>query len=122
MFQDSKFFFGYASVFDTVDLNGDFILQNSFKWNKNIQIPLLLEHDPKKKVGKITQIIQNDKGIFVEGLIFKEFAKKQIKLSVGYIVNESQKDGNVRILSSLALIEVSVVKKPANKLSVAICM
>ena len=53
MFQDSKFFFGYASVFNIVDLNGDFILQNSFKWNKNIQIPLLLEHNPKKKIGKI---------------------------------------------------------------------
>lgn len=123
MLKNSKFFYGYASVFNNIDLNGDIILENSFKWNKNTDIPLLLEHNPKKKIGQILNIFQNKKGLFVEGVILKEYSSNELKLSIGYSLNDNfvRQDG-IRILSDLTLFEISLVQKPANKMARALCI
>ena len=123
MLKNSKFFYGYASIFNHKDLNGDIIIENSFKWNVNFDIPLLLEHNPRKKIGRILKIIQNYKGLFVEGMILKEYSSKELKLSVGYVLNDKfiKKDGT-RILTDLTLFEISLVERPANKMALALCV
>lgn len=117
------FFYGYASVFNVIDLNNDVILENSFKWNKNVSIPVFLEHNPRKKIGKILKISQNSKGLFVEGVLESKCYQGEIKLSVGYVLNDRyvRKNG-VRFLSNLTLFEISIVKKPANINAIAICL
>jgi hypothetical protein len=122
MFKNSKFFYGYASIFNEVDLNGDVILGKA-KWDEASQIPLFLEHNPKKKIGTIERIIQNDKGIFVEGRVVSQFAKKKLNLSIGFIPSGVFKDKKgVRYITSLKIFEISVVNKGANKNAVAICL
>jgi uncharacterized protein len=123
MLKKKVFFYGYASVFNVLDENKDIILQNSFLWNKDVIIPVLFEHNPRKKIGQILNILQNKKGLFVEGELEAEYFKKYLKLSVGYVLNNNivQKNG-IRILDSLNLFEISVVNNPANKLALAICV
>jgi HK97 family phage prohead protease len=122
MLKKSKFFYGYASIFNEIDFNKDVILKESFNWEGE-QLPLLLEHNPRKIIGEVSKITQNEKGLFVEGKIHEYFAKKELKLSVGYIpsISFASKNG-IRYLSKLKLIEISVVKKPANKNAFAICI
>jgi HK97 family phage prohead protease len=122
MFKNSKFFYGYASIFNQLDLNKDVILGGA-KWDKACHLPLLLEHNPKKKIGVIERITQNDRGLFVEGKIIPEFAKRKINLSIGFIPSNTFKDRDgVRYIPSLRVFEISVVKKGANKNAFAICI
>jgi HK97 family phage prohead protease len=123
--KNSKFFYGYASIFREKDLNGDVILPESFietSLNPEI-IPLFLEHDARKQIGVIEKIRQDNTGLYVEGMIEKEFAKKKIPLSIGYIPNFEMKSINgSRYISQIKLLEVSLVKKPANKKAFAFCV
>lgn len=125
MFKNSKFFYGYASVFNEKDLNGDIILKESFKEEqlKPEDIPLLLEHNPRKKIGTITRLKQTEKGLFIEGFIERKFAKNKLPLSIGYIPSFKMKSENgIRFITNLKLFEVSVVNKPANSSAFAICV
>ena len=127
--ENSKFFYGYASVFREKDLNGDVVLPESFveKFLNPKTIPLFFEHNPRKKIGKITNIKQNNKGLYIEGFIENSFIpekaklSKKIPLSIGYIPHFQlkSKNGN-RYISNIMLLEVSLVKKSANKLAYGI--
>lgn len=83
----------------------------------------MLEHNPRKKIGQILNILQNEKGLFVEGELEAQYCKKYLKLSVGYVLNNNvvRKNG-IRILDNLFLFEISVVENPANKSALAICV
>ena len=121
MFKNSKFFYGYASVFNELDLNKDIILGGA-KWDDLTNLPLLFEHNPKKKIGEISKITQNYKGVFVEGKIHENFAKSKINLSIGFIPHNSFRDKNgIRHITNFNILEISVVKKPANKRATALC-
>ena len=126
LIKNSKFFYGYASIFREKDLNGDVILPESFieSFLKPETVPLYLEHNPKRKIGTIEKIKQDDKGLYVEGWVENEFAKKnKVPLSIGYIPNfEMRSINGSRYISKIMLLEVSFVRKGANKNAFAFCV
>ena len=124
MQKNSKYFYGYASVFNNKDWYGDVIMEESLNipYIELESVPLLLEHDPRKKIGMIEKVSQNAKGVFVEGFINCDYAKKNLPLSIGYIVNKSFKCSNgIRYIQKFTLLEVSVVRKSANSMAFGFC-
>lgn len=134
---------GYASFFNVIDSSNDLILPGAFtktlKFMKQYDhiLPLLDEHDGTRVIGKIDKFKQNKTGLWVEATLFKKEKFDEIKMlfnnhinvgfSIGYramvggYYNERHKTydtitgGNVkRILKELHLLEISVVKWPAN--------
>lgn len=114
-------FDGYASIFNTKDYVNDVILPCSFTKKDNIN--LLYEHDSNKKIGFVTNIYQNELGLYVEGVIDKTdeniismvFGDTQCGLSIGYIAKKYHYDKEVRIITEIELLEISLVSHPANK-------
>lgn len=121
-----KYFFGYASIFNERDLNGDVILPQSF--DESFLLPnkvfLFYEHDSKQNIGKLLKLRQNSKGLYIEGLVHNAFVKqKMFYLSIGYIpIYKHKSSCGIRYISKIKLFEVSVVKKPANKKAIAFCI
>ena len=115
---------GYASVFNTKDYSSDIILPCSFtKTIKNKNIDILYEHNFNNIIGKITNIYENEIGLFIEGEINKSNVNIQNYtinniingLSIGYIAKNFYYQNNTRIITELNLLEISLVKHPANK-------
>ena len=79
--------------------------------------------DLNKKIGFITNIYQNELGLYVEGVIDKTdeniismvFGNTQCGLSIGYIAKKYHYDKGVRIITEIELLEISLVSYPANK-------
>lgn len=130
-------FSGYASTFGgEPDEYGDVILPGAFKAslvNRKRKVLMLFEHDAKRVIGKWLSLEEDDKGLFVEGELTPGHTEAQnvyasLKhgaldgLSIGYRVNEggALREGGVRWLSSLNLIEISPCSRPANHSSTVI--
>lgn len=118
-------FHGYASVFNTLDLQNDIIMNNAFK-NLPESVPLLWQHDQTFPIGKITHISQDENGLYIEGFITKyTFTGKEAihlieegildSLSIGYFVRDFFEVNEVNYLTEIDLVEVSLVSIPANK-------
>lgn len=122
---NERYFYGYASIFKIKDLSGDIILAESFDGKLDpLKIPFLYEHYPGYKIGKILKILQDNKGLYVEGKIYKEFIQdSSFNLSIGYVpIFEMRGSNGTRYISKLKLFEISMVKYPANKKAVAFCV
>ncbi|MFM7622458.1 MAG: HK97 family phage prohead protease [Alphaproteobacteria bacterium] len=126
-------FSGYASLYNVTDQQKDVVLPGAFTaslhdWQARKRLPSLLwQHDTTQPIGRINRIVDNDKGLLIEGVLF--FALKQgfeastlVKeraldgLSIGFQVVKSTKDprsGN-RLIHEAVLWEVSLVTFPAN--------
>jgi hypothetical protein len=126
-------FSGYASLYNVVDQQNDVVLPGAFAsslrdWQARKRLPSLLwQHDTTQPIGRINRIVDNAKGLLIEGVLF--FALKQgfeastlVKeraldgLSIGFQVAKSTKDprtGN-RLIQEAVLWEVSLVTFPAN--------
>lgn len=119
--------FGYASVFDIKDNEGDIVLPGAFysslKQTKNIK--LLWQHKQDLPIGKLTNIYEDTKGLYVEGMVFSNLentaiARKMLlekvvdSFSIGYTVKEQFFNKDTRFLKSINLFEVSIVTFPAN--------
>lgn len=64
--EENGVFSGYASVFNIVDKQNDLILPGAFKSNLNkSQIKLLWQHNPSEPIGNITDICENDIGLYI---------------------------------------------------------
>lgn len=132
---------GYASVFNKIDSANDKILPGAFtKTLKLIKqykhtIPIFADHNDQQTIGRVVKIEERKKGLWIEAEIFDLAAAERIKkffgfgltvgLSIGYKVisekNYNQKHETYdeitdaqRNIESLHLIEISVVKFPAN--------
>ncbi len=127
-------FEGYASVFDMTDAVHDRIAPGAF--SKSLQEfrtehrlpPLLWQHDIREPLGAWRDMHEDNHGLFVKGELFINDiprAKEAWKLlrenvvtglSIGYRTRESHFDekSGVRILTDIALLEVSMVTFPAN--------
>ena len=121
---------GYANTTDK-DRTGDVVLASA--WAKGIENfrrnPILLyQHDHNKPVGRITNIIVDKKGIFVEASIsdsaeslygIKTLIKDGVlkSFSVGFNVKEIDYDrgSDVYFIKDVELLEISVVSVPANQ-------
>lgn len=130
---DPGFFYGYASVFDTKDDQGDLIKKGAFfktllKWQQKQDMPKLLwSHDWGSPIGKIHRIYEDEYGLFVQAQLALDVQKAKearalvdsgaIKgLSVGFKAKsvKSDKLKQCRVIEDVELYEVSLVALPAN--------
>jgi len=126
-------FAGYASLYTVADQQNDVVLPGAFAaslrdWQARKRLPSLLwQHDTTQPIGRINRIVDNAKGLLIEGVLF--FALKQgfeastlVKeraldgLSIGFQVAKSTKDPRTgsRLIQEAVLWEVSLVTFPAN--------
>lgn len=127
-------FSGYGSVFHNEDSYGDIVRPGAFKkslaeWEKKGRLPpMLWQHDRYEPIGVFTKMVEDEKGLFVEGRLLIDdipqaraaYALLKEKalggMSIGYreILIEQDHDEKVTNLLELDLWEVSVVTFPAN--------
>lgn len=122
-------FTAYASTFGNVDHGGDVIEKGAFKstiQNPNRDRPLLWQHDPRSPIGIEKAIREDTKGLLgtweivdtQQGLDAYKLLKQGAvrSMSIGYIPKtwEWQKEGEVRVLKEIDLLENSVVSIPMN--------
>lgn len=127
-------FSGYGSVFHNEDSYGDIVRPGAFKkslaeWEKKGRLPpMLWQHDRCEPIGVFTKMVEDEKGLFVEGRLLIDdipqaraaYALLKEKalggMSIGYreILIEQDHDEKVTNLLELDLWEVSVVTFPAN--------
>lgn len=128
-------FSGYGSVFHNEDSYGDVVRPGAFKkslaeWAKKGRLPpMLWHHDRREPIGVFTKMVEDEKGLFVEGRLLIDdipqaraaYALLKEKalggMSIGYreILIEQDHDEKVTNLLELDLWEVSVVTFPANE-------
>ena len=126
-------FSGYASVFGNEDLWGDIVVAGAFSKSIAQKKPAMLwQHNTDEPIGVWTVIIEDEKGLYVEGqLLINGVAKakeayelltaKAISgMSIGYRAvswewrkKDDSKD-EVRLLKEIDLWEISLVTFPAN--------
>lgn len=127
---DDGLFKGYASVFDVVDSHKDVIVRGAFRRTLEEQgdgIKLLWQHRADEPIGKITQIYEDERGLYVEGKLLLQVSRAQEAhallrsgalegMSIGYTVRDFDIDEatGVRILKDIDLWEISLVTFPAN--------
>ena len=121
-------FSGYASVFNGVDSYGDTIVQGAYKKTlKGRKRPVQLRfmhYGPI--VGKITKLVEDDKGLYIEGEltpghrvaqdVYASMKHGAINgLSIGYRpVKIEEPEPGKRLLKEIDLIEISIVEEPAD--------
>jgi len=127
-------FEGYAALFATADSVNDMILPGAFAASLQVMQrdnrtpPMLWQHDAKEPIGAWRVIREDRHGLFVKGELFLEdiprareayrLLKEKVVtgLSIGYRAISSKRDEKtgLRQLSSIELIEISLVTFPAN--------
>lgn len=127
------FFSGYASIFDMIDYQNDIIAPGAFSNTiKNCnKIILLWQHDHNQPIGKINNLKEDEKGLFVYGELVLDILKAldvyhMLKndildsFSIGYTPTKfsyksnKKYDNKVRLINELKLWEISLVTFPAN--------
>lgn len=120
---------GYASVFNGVDSYGDTILPGAYAETlRNRERPVQMRWNHRGPIiGKWTEIEEDGKGLRVKGELTKGHSAAAdafalLKhgaingLSIGYRIppGGSEKDGRLRKLRKIDLVEISVVEEPAD--------
>lgn len=135
--EDGNFgiFKGYASTYGNIDRGGDIIRKGAFVKSlhrhcedNDRPIRMYFQHDSMFPIGgfPIDKIVDDDKGLFVEGHINLDTDKgpsvfslmKQgviSDLSIGYSINDAivDEDGNLNLID-VELWEISTVTEPMN--------
>jgi len=132
---DAGEFSGYASTFGAVDLGGDVVEKGAYK--KTLKeslgrIPILDHHDPTRQIGWNVQAHEDERGLFVRGLLDLNVSAARERqslmkmaqsiggrtgLSIGFRTVKEEPDRkrpNIRRLKEIQLIEYSVVTFPMN--------
>lgn len=126
---DSGHFEGYASVFDRLDEGRDIVMPGAFKASISERGPegikLLWQHDPAEPIGKIDEIYEDERGLYVKGrlLLNLQRAREALSLmrdkaldglSIGFRTLKSRMEakGGIRKLLEVDLWEVSLVTFP----------
>jgi uncharacterized protein len=111
-------FAGYAAVFDRPDRGGDIIRKGAFA-EAVAGLPLYLNHDPRQRIGTVSVLGEDAKGLRV----IAESARAPVQigqgLSFGYRVKGACRSacGQYRELTQLDLIEISLVACPMQPLA-----
>jgi len=130
---DDGTFYGYASVFDVVDTQGEEVVRGAFqksidKWMQRGKFPKMLwQHDMRRPIGVWEQLTEDATGLFVKGRLLLDVragkeAYSLLKagvvdgLSIGFVTVRARKHGakNCRILEEIELHEISLVTFAAN--------
>lgn len=127
-------FVGYGSTFGNVDHGGDIIENGAFRQtlskSKPSDIPMLWGHDSRQPpIGKWLEIREDDRGLMVRGQLILDVGKARdvhalMKegalrgLSIGYRIPDGgaafERNGRIRRIKEVDLIEISVVTLPMN--------
>ena len=122
---------GYASVFGNRDDKGDIVAKGCFRRNLELkkQIPVLWCHDSAQPIGIVISLKEDDVGLFCRLLLFDDIPKAKevlsisekmsLGLSIGFRTVASEHDATfseLRTVTDVVLIEISVVTIPANPL------
>lgn len=123
------FFSGYASKFNGVDSYGDTILPGAYAQTlSNRQRPVMMKWNHFGPViGKWTKAAEDDNGLYVEGEltpghsvaddVYASMKHGAVTgLSIGFRIPSggSEKNGKLRNLKRIDLVEISVVEQPAD--------
>lgn len=126
---DEGVFSGYAAVFERIDQGRDVISRGAFartlRERELNAVKLLWQHDPKKPIGRVEMLREDEHGLFMRGRlslasIRGKDAHALLKmgaldgLSIGYRVRAAEADRmrSVRRLIDIDLWEVSLVTFP----------
>lgn len=102
---------GYATLWDVADTSGDIFTRGAFSNNLGRQLPMLLQHDPKRRIGTWFRIVEDKEGLWAEG--DQTVGTKAIGLSVGFRTLISHRNGyGNRVITLAEIFEISIVKKP----------
>ena len=116
---------GYAAIFHIEDRGGDVIAPGAFTQSLAAlepgALPLLWQHDPRRRIGTITYAAEDRKGLRVIAALTEEgsaLAQRgwQGGLSFGYRVLASEGERPRRLLQ-VDLAEVSLVGLPMQQLA-----
>jgi HK97 family phage prohead protease len=122
-------FSGYASVFGAIDQGNDMVAQGAFsgtlKNRKPADVRMLFQHDPDQPIGCWKKIIEDEKGLYVEGKITKGVKRSQEVLtlmregaldglSIGFKTKRAKVNPTTKVRTILAadLWEISIVTFP----------
>ncbi len=130
---DDGTFEGYAAVFDNVDYGGDIIAPGAFAETiaeiekSGRKLVMLWQHNADQPIGVFDKVVEDSKGLFVQGRLLLEVEKAAEALallkggaisglSIGYgcDVYEMDTETWVRTLKQVSLWEVSLVTFPMN--------
>ena len=111
---------GFASLFDVLDSGDDIVNKGAFldTLSTRDRFPMLFNHDPARVAGRWDKVEERVKGLWVEGEILDPELEELIRqkalfgLSMGYRAERYLREGHVRNLLAVALVEVSVVAVP----------
>jgi hypothetical protein len=123
---------GYGAFFDNVDSYGDVIKRGAFAETieqRKGRIAFCYQHDIWNPIGKIKEISEDDKGLYIE--VKLSAAEKDIQtkvtegilqeMSIGYRTMSSEKEiiGEIEVnaLTKIMLFEISLVTIAANPLA-----
>lgn len=122
-------FKGYASTFGNVDLGGDVVMPGAFGESLKKRMPkMLYQHDYREPIGVFTMCREDEKGLYVEGILPKDNSRSRDvaslirckaidSMSIGYRINNTDdfevRDG-IRYLKNIDLWEASWVTFPMN--------
>lgn len=125
-------FEGYGSIFGNVDSYGEKVLPGAFieslarHKREGSNVLMLWQHNSDEPIGIWEDLAEDAKGLWGRGRLILEVQKarevhalmkaKAIGgLSIGYREQDTDQEGNVRLLKKLDLYEISPVSFPANR-------
>lgn len=120
---------GYASVFNTLDENGDIVESGAFsnaiaQFQRGKAPKLLWQHDVNQPIGIIENLEEDDYGLRVKAKLMLDIPKaKEVYFllknqaidgfSIGYRVREHHRENGNNHLTDIDLLEISIVTFPA---------
>lgn len=123
----NRTFEGYASVFNGVDSYGDQIVPGAYADTlKSRERPIRMRWNHFGQViGKWTEIYEDDIGLYVKGSltpghsvaddVYASMKHGAVDgMSIGYRVRKESRNGAIRRLEQIELVEISVVEEPAD--------
>ncbi len=121
---------GYASIFGNRDRVGDVVVAGAFTKSlaSGRKVKMLWQHDSSQVIGVWDEMIEDDKGLFIQGRFANTEKGKEIRelammgaidsFSIGYrTLDYEYSNSGDRLLKEVDLFEVSLVTFPANELA-----
>jgi HK97 family phage prohead protease len=118
---------GYASLWGVADLNADVVARGAFAASLATTgakgVRMLHQHEGRAAVGVWDRIVEDERGLFVEGRVMDwsadgRFAQALSQagaldgLSIGFRSSRARREGRLRVLVEVELWEVSLVTFP----------
>lgn len=122
-------FSGYGSVFGVEDSYGDVVVPGAFEDSLKSKMPAMLwQHDACEPVGVYTKVVEDEKGLYVEGKLLIDGDPLAVRahahlmagsisgLSIGYRNVDWEWDSVLEVfkIKKVDLWEISLVTFPAN--------